>query len=154
MQFWRPSVAFPCFTSPPSTALSVLSTFSSRLGLTRPPLTPKAGALACDVVGEGSADDMKDVAKESGLRRMLQRGPAFRARSWTWNVGTGPAIDVTPGTAMNTASLVRFNPRVRIFRARGRRCFIAGCARYGADCRCFLTGDVAGERSAVLVLNK
>lgn len=90
------------------------------------------GDRACDIVGDFREGEKRDAARENSLRRMLQRGPAFRSLSWTWSAVTGP-VDVAPGTALKATSLVRRASTVRIFQARGRRCFIARCTRYGSD---------------------
>lgn len=51
------------------------------------------GQHASDLVGDFQAgDNKKDAARERGFRRMLQRGPAFRARSWTWTVETNATV--------------------------------------------------------------
>ena len=85
---------------------------------------------ASDVVGEWQESDEGDATRESALRRMLQRGPAFRARSWAWPAEAGPpVVAVALGAALKFATSVRRHPILRLFRAKGRWCFTRRCAR-------------------------
>lgn len=42
------------------------------------------GTLAIDQIGPLLPDDNRNGSTEEAVRRMLQKGPAFRARSWAW----------------------------------------------------------------------
>lgn len=52
------------------------------------------GECASDIIGVAMETFERDPHKEAALYRMLQRGPAFRARSWAW-----PAEVVAFGSA-------------------------------------------------------
>lgn len=52
------------------------------------------GKRASDVIGQ-SAEGDPDPAQEAAIARILERGPAFRARSWTWLARGNPRTDGT-----------------------------------------------------------
>lgn len=85
------------------------------------------GKHSIDVVGNSLQGSKKrDPKKEAAICRMLARGSAFRARSWTWPVGRAASaaaaarVNISRGKkATATAPL-----GVRAFRPRGGRPFV------------------------------
>lgn len=57
------------------------------------------GVCLSEKIGVVFDDDDRDEAKETAVRRMLKRGPAFRAGSYCWPVQTGAAMGVDSGLA-------------------------------------------------------
>lgn len=53
------------------------------------------GKLAIDQIGSLLPDDKKNGSMEAAVLRMIQKGPAFRARSWTWPDTVGPTLGGT-----------------------------------------------------------
>lgn len=49
-----------------------------------------------ELIGEALDEDNRDEARVAALGRMLDRGPAFRARSYCWPVASSIAASVTP----------------------------------------------------------
>ena len=111
------------------------------------------GKRASDVIGYSTPDEKKDLSRVSGLRRMLQRGPAFRARSWAWPTGTDPEARVPPATMMKAATSCTRRSSVvrRVFRAKGCLAFYGPCARCGPDCG-LTGGEVYGARKTYMTV--
>lgn len=90
------------------------------------------GRLAFDVIGSDKSvvADM-DPSKRAAARRMLQRGPAFRAKSWAWP-GSGEASGVG-GAGGNAAAAWRGEVQdplgVRVFRRSDRHVLVRVCGR-------------------------
>lgn len=95
----------------------------------------RTGSRAIDIVGTFQVDDERNTANEGALCRILRRGPAFRARSWTWTAETDH-FDVgrAPGMARSAVSSVQRAPIVRVFRAGVRGPLVGLYARYGSAC--------------------
>lgn len=75
-------------------------------------------------------EDNRDEAKEAALGRMLERGPAFRARSYRWPVQTGAAVGVASALAPGGGEAAASVPLgVRIFRPNSRASFTSRIAR-------------------------
>ncbi|CAM9569843.1 unnamed protein product [Scytosiphon promiscuus] len=79
-----------------------------------------SGKRASDIIGssvESNSEVSRQAAKEAAFRRMLKRGPAFRARSWLW-----PTPEKTvPGTAAERTRPVSSSVRVSAFGVRSLR---------------------------------
>ena len=71
-----------------------------------------------------SEDDV-DPVTEAALLRMLERGPAFRAASWTWQAGADSSVGVADGTEDVLPGRQQTSPLgVRIFRPRRKSVFL------------------------------
>ncbi|CAM9404315.1 unnamed protein product [Ectocarpus sp. 8 AP-2014] len=61
------------------------------------------GKLAVDHIASRVPDDKRNGSMEAAVRRILRKGPAFRARSWTWpgavNATLGGASKVPPSSS-------------------------------------------------------
>lgn len=81
------------------------------------------GKRARDYIGKRMTDH-KDAATEAAIGRMLERGPAFRARSWMWlarfNSASGE-ISASPSAEVPLGA--------RIYRPRGKQVFPTRFAR-------------------------
>ncbi|CAM9719408.1 unnamed protein product, partial [Ectocarpus fasciculatus] len=86
------------------------------------------GKLASEGIGSMLPDDKRNVDKEGAIRRMLQRAPAFRARSWTWPATLGAAR----GAGLTPAPNTPMGPRVS--RSKGGQLFGRSFDRYGGSC--------------------
>lgn len=74
-------------------ALSVLLAAGAKEGA-----MDSQGECASDVIGIALEPHQRDTRTEAAISRMLQRGPAFRARSWAWSadvVAAGAAAKST-----------------------------------------------------------
>lgn len=74
------------------------------------------GKRASDMIEQG-----RPPAEEAAIGRMLERGAAFRARSWTWLAGVNSRIDEAlplgkPGSSVNVRVFRQENGRVCITR--------------------------------------
>lgn len=79
------------------------------------------GKRACDCIGRRTRGD-RDAAREAAIGRMLERGPAFRARSWAWLVrvnSSSAAIAAAPEVPLGA----------RIYRPEGKPVFPARFTR-------------------------
>ncbi|CAM9554125.1 unnamed protein product [Ectocarpus sp. 8 AP-2014] len=88
------------------------------------------GQRACDVIG---AQVPMDGAKKAAIGRMLERGPAFRARSWAW-----PAIGSSSSGNVSCANPVPSQPKTttlgaRSYRSKNTMFFMARFARYANE---------------------
>ena len=92
------------------------------------------GRLAFDVIGSDKSvvADM-DPPKRSAARRMLLRGPAFRAKSWAWPESDGAAASASDAGSPSDVAAWRGGRQgplgARVFRRSGRRGFFRVCCR-------------------------
>lgn len=102
-------------------ALSVLLAAGAKEGA-----MDSRGECASDVIGIAMEPYQRDPRKEAAIYRMLQRGPAFRARSWAWSaevVAAGTAVKPTKETAPVTpldvpVTVYRPTGNARVFASR------------------------------------
>jgi len=73
----------------------------------------------------------RDPVKESAIRAMLKRAPAYRARSWVWPVpgeGGAPAVGSSAMTRVSSTNKadkqVKLRAPLRIYRSGGARFFV------------------------------
>lgn len=93
--------------------------------------TNRDGERAIDFIGAALPVSNKDAGPKAALRRMLRRGPAFRARSWAWSpLAAGVPPPPPPDGEVLLTTPDRSPPAgplgVRIFRPTGRR-FLTRC---------------------------
>ncbi|CAM9472028.1 unnamed protein product [Ectocarpus fasciculatus] len=87
--------------------------------------TDPRGELAKDKIGQLLSDDERNVDEEAAARKILLKGPAFRARSWAWPATTNAAL----GRASRKAHLSFSTPvpqtpmRVQIFKQTDEKLF-------------------------------
>lgn len=84
----------------------------------------KVGTSAFDVAGVDAPEEKKGRELQAAIRRVLRRGPAFRARSWAWPVNTHAAGGHDGMEACSAGQSLRA-PRlhVSIYRAKSSACF-------------------------------
>ncbi len=110
----------------------------------RETVTDSRGVSALDAVGSLVGDTgwgggriminrSRDPAKESAIRAMLQRAPAYRARSWVWPAAVkggapaGGSSAVTRGSSVDITEAekqARLRAPLRIYRSEGPRFFV------------------------------
>lgn len=54
------------------------------------------GKLPKEYIGRAGGKEGYDRAKEAAIGRVLEQGPAFRARSWTWPAKKSGSVDAAP----------------------------------------------------------
>lgn len=79
--------------------------------------TDREGQRPIDIIAGAQEPYQRDERREKALWRMLKRGDAFRARSFTWPKNVAVGTFVSPRTA------------VRVYRPMGARCFASRIAR-------------------------
>eukprot|EP00752_Nemacystus_decipiens_P006536 g5887.t1 len=88
------------------------------------------GLRPCDIIGaQVVPSESRDEATEAAIRRALQRGPAFRARSWAWP--TLAAVSGGGGDGSERAAAA-VPGGVRIYRPK-RRLFMSRFNRYSKN---------------------
>lgn len=89
------------------------------------------GIPASRIVGRVLESDKRDEAKDAGLVRMLQRGPAFRARSYCWPVQASDAVGVAAVVTVSSGRQARLRVPlgVRVFRPSRCNFFTSRIAR-------------------------
>ncbi|CAM9947721.1 unnamed protein product [Scytosiphon promiscuus] len=94
------------------------------------------GRRPSDIIGffvENSAEHSRHVSEKDAFRRMLKRGPAFRARSWVWPTPGEGVIGMAAERRRPLSSSVRAPALgVRLLRQKRRRLFPRALARYPA----------------------
>lgn len=82
--------------------------------------------LALRRIGLMLPDEKRNVAMEAAVRRMLQKGPAFRDRSWIWPSTMDPPLGRVSNVPPSCSTPVpKTTPTgARIFRPMGERLFI------------------------------
>lgn len=95
------------------------------------------GQLANDVVGT-RVEGQRSPRTEAAIHRMLQRAPAFRARSWLWPGSVPAAVEGDAGADGSCADYVPLSSRsrssplalsVRVFRPKNRIFFVKPIGR-------------------------
>lgn len=74
------------------------------------------GKRAVHVIGIRPPRRARDPKRAEALRRVLARGPAFRARSWSWHAGPAPAAAATRASVTLAEKKATASLGVRIFR--------------------------------------
>eukprot|EP00752_Nemacystus_decipiens_P002683 g2509.t1 len=86
------------------------------------------GRVPSDIVGRDLAGHEKSPATEAAVRRMLARGPAYRARSFAWPIpgGAGGTVTVFRADGAGRRGPVHF----RVHRPVGPKFFVRVSSRY------------------------
>ncbi|CAN0126162.1 unnamed protein product [Scytosiphon promiscuus] len=94
------------------------------------------GRRPSDIIGffvENNAERSRQVSEKDAFRRMLKRGPAFRARSWVWPTPGEGVLGMAAERRRPLSSSVRAPALgVRLLWQKRRRFFPQALARYAA----------------------